>query len=542
MKMAFIRVQNAKRDDNGIIIGGSASIVESVYLPKSGKNHCKQVTKESLGTIIYMEDRKSGVFHSKTRGLVHYDAERDEFQPVERDDPRILYTGRTFESRLRTFFGDADAVMCLMESAGILRNLRNLAVDNDALYSKMVCHTLHGVLRDGSRIGCDRFIERSFISNVIAIEPSVLRTDSRYFDLLGSFDLRVGFFKMFVREMKLREPSFGRGCYVDSTPLPNTISDLPTNRLCSHGLDSTGMQTRLVLVLDIVTGLPVWFELIPGNILDLSTIMAVTDKVSRLLDVRIEDMVLDAGYVCKDVISAYNLHDNSDKTLIARMPAKNGYGFDDLFSETRSLFSNAKYGFVRQGHSYFGIRKKVTLFGKEEYAYVYLDDENASSYYKDYLFKHAEEYEAMTMKEKNRVRYRGGFFVLVSNIDTSPDRLLDRYYGRTEIESVLNCGKEYIGMLPLDKHTEGTVNGKLMQDMVTLIVYLMVRKRTVPTGRSVSDYIYDLQAMDCYRADDDTLIVNTPNRQAKAAYSVMGANIPSKVSLKEYRRRMYFSV
>ncbi|MBO4568550.1 MAG: hypothetical protein J5674_00985, partial [Candidatus Methanomethylophilaceae archaeon] len=60
--------------------------------------------------------------------------------------------------------------------------------------------------------------------------------------------------------------------------------------------------------------------------------------------------------------------------------------------------------------------------------------------------------------------------------------------------------------------------------------------------RSVSDYIYDLQAMDCYRADDDTLIVNTPNRQAKAAYSVMGANIPSKVSLKEYRRRMYFSV
>lgn len=540
--MAFIRIQKAKIDESGNIIGGSASIVESVYVPNSGRNHCKQVTRESLGTILYMADRKSGIFNSKTRGLVYYDSEKDLFEPVDRDDPRISHSGKVFNSKTRMLFGDCDLVINLMRSTGLLRILRNLAVDNDTLFGKMVCHTLHGVLRDGSRMGCDRFIERSFVSQLIRFDPSVLRTDSRYFETMGTFEMRVEFFKRFVNDMRLRQPGFGRGCYVDSTPLPNSITDLPTNRNCSHGLDSTGIQTRLVLVLDIVSGLPVWFDIIPGNVLDLSTIMNVTEKVSRLIDVRIEDMVLDAGYVCKDIINAYNLDNNRDKTLIARMPAKKGYNFDELFASTHNLFANAKYGFVRQDHSYFGIQRKVTLFGKEEYAYVYVDHENASAYYKEFLYKHSEEYESMSMKEKNRVRYKGGFFVLVSNIDTSPDRLLDRYFGRTEIETVLNCGKEYLGMLPLNKHGEATVHGKLMQDLVDLIVYLMIRKITTPTGRSVSDYIYDLQSVDCYQSGDDRITVNMPNRQAKEAYALFGFHTPGALDVESYRRTNYFTL
>lgn len=180
-----------------------------------------------------------------------------------------------------------------------------------------------------------------------------------------------------------------------------------------HGLDSVGILTRLVLVLDMRAGYPVWFDIIPGDILDLSTVMNVKDKVYRSIDVHIDDMVLDAGYVCKPVITAYNLDDNPDRWLIARMPAENGYGHDGLFSDTHGLFPNAEYGFVRQDRTYFGARREVTIFGKREFAYVYVDYENASAYYKDRLYRHAEEYEAMSMKEKNRIRHRGGFFVLV---------------------------------------------------------------------------------------------------------------------------------
>lgn len=538
--MTFIRIQNAKKDGCGNIIGGSASIVESLYR-NDGGSACKQVMKESLGTIVFMDNRRSGVFLSKSRGLVHYDVDTGEFTRVDSDDPRIAKSGKEFEARIRTMFGDCDLVSRFMLDTGMMRIMRNMAANDRTLFSKMVCHTLHGVLRDGARICCDRFIERAFISNIADVPPSLLRTDSRYFKNLGEFEFRVRFFRQFVQEMRLRIPGFGKGCYVDSTPLPNSITDLPTNRNCSHGINSAEIQTRMVLIVDIRSGLPVWFDLIPGNVLDLSTIMDVTERVSRLIDVQVEDMVLDAGYVCKDVINAYNRDDNPDKTLIARMPAKNGFGFDELFEATHNLFSNAKYGFVRQDHTYFGIKKEVEIFGKREFAYVYVDHENASEYYKGYLLKDAEEYEKMTMKAKNRVRYRGGFFVLVSNIDTEPDKMLDRYYGRTEVETVFNCGKEYIGMLPLSKQGADTVSGKIMQDVITLIVYMQIRKVTTPTGRSVSDYIYDLQSLDCYRGDEDTIIVSAPNRQAKAAYSLFGYDIPNRLSIKEYRDRMFFS-
>lgn len=429
-----------------------------------------------------------------------------------------------------------------MKSEGMVRILKNLAVNDDAMMERMLCHMLHCILRDGANITCDRFIERSFMSSIVRIPSSTLRTDSRFYQTLGTYELKLDFFRQFTALMRKHHPGFGKGCYVDSTPLSNDISDFPLNRLCSHGTNTSSNQVRLVLILDIQTGLPVWFDLIPGNVLDLSTIMDVNERVSKALGIRIEDFVLDAGYVCRNVIEAYNLDDNPDKTLIARMPNKNGYNMEKLFQDSRNLFSNAKYSFVRKSHTYFGIRKEVEIFGKRGYAYIYVDDENASDYYKTYLSRHRDKYDAMSMKDKNRVRYEGGFFVLVSNVDTAPDRLLDLYYGRTEIETVFLTAKEYLKLLPLNKQEEETVRGKIMLDMMALIVYLQIRKRTVPTGRSVSDYIYDLQSVMSFRADKDTIKVEFVNKQAKAAYTLLSAVAPSSITVTEYRKSLFLSV
>ena len=537
----FIRVQNARRDEAGNIIGGSASLVESVYV-KDGGSPTKQRLIERLGTIVFMPDRRSGIFLTPDRGLVEYDLGTNLFSDVPADDPRLQGRGLFPEPRVHTLFGDCDSVLSFMRSEGIVRILKNLAVDDDGLLERMLCHILHCILRDGANITCDRFVERSFISNIVRIPSSTLRTDSRFYQAMGTYELKLAFFRQFTELMRSQDPGFGRACYVDSTPLSNDIANFPLNRLCSHGTNASSNQVRLVLVLDIRTGLPVWFDLVPGNVLDLSTIMDVDERVSRALGIRVEDFVLDAGYVCRDVIEAYNLDDNPDRTLIARMPNKNGYNMEALFQGARNLFPDARYSFVRRSHTYFGIRREVEIFGKREYAYVYLDDENASDYYKTYLSKHRDSYEAMTLKDKNRVRYEGGFFVLVSNVDTAPDRLLDLYYGRTEIESVFLTAKEYLKLLPLNKQGEDTVRGKIMQDMIALIVYLQIRKRTVPTGRSVSDYIYDLQSVMSFRAGEDEIKVEYVNKQAKVAYGLLSAAAPSSVSVTEYRKSLFLPV
>ena len=52
-----------------------------------------------------------------------------------------------------------------------------------------------------------------------------------------------------IELMRTSYPEFGNACFVDSTPLPNDI-DTPFSALCSHGIATTAMQMRLVLILD----------------------------------------------------------------------------------------------------------------------------------------------------------------------------------------------------------------------------------------------------------------------------------------------------
>ena len=48
--MAFIKVQNLKRDDKGSIIGGTASIIDVEYVA-GGKQHSRQKPREPLGKV-----------------------------------------------------------------------------------------------------------------------------------------------------------------------------------------------------------------------------------------------------------------------------------------------------------------------------------------------------------------------------------------------------------------------------------------------------------------------------------------------------------
>ena len=81
--MSFIRIQHIAYDEQGKIVRGSACICESTYVRTEKKHHSVQRQVESLGKVVWLsEDRKSGVFLSKTRGLVEYDATTNQFRDV----------------------------------------------------------------------------------------------------------------------------------------------------------------------------------------------------------------------------------------------------------------------------------------------------------------------------------------------------------------------------------------------------------------------------------------------------------------------------
>ena len=531
--MAFIKAQKIIRDDSGRVISGSAAIVDAVYVSTGTKSHSKQQVREKLGRVLYLsDDKKEGIFQSPTRGLVEYNASSDSFSIVDRNDPRINTEELFPEPEVHTVFGDAYLLLRFLEKCGLLSVLRNVFPKDEA-YERTLCHVLHGILKDGSRISCDNFIQKSFASYVFdKIPVGSLHSDTRFFSLLGDDKVKMSFFQTFVSYMQDRDPSFGKGCYVDSTPLPNDIDDNPFNALCCHGVSSSEIMTRLVLVLDEASGLPVWYDIIPGNVLDINTVMIVVNDVADSLGIEIESLVLDAGYVSKDLVEAF--HIGTDKTIIGRMPARKGYPYKTLYWEVKDLINRGKYAFVRKHHAYFGFRKEIELFGHKEYAYIYVDQYNALKRFSDYLSEHEEEYTELKAKDKDWLTVKYGYFVLISNRDLTPKELLSEYFGRTDIEVVFKTSKEYLDLLPLSKWTNQTVRGKILHDIIDTIAFLMFRKSLTHSGRSTSEIFGKCQALMCSRNSKGIVTVETPSKQVKEYYRTLNLTVPAHVEMRKF--------
>lgn len=532
--MAFIKSQKIVRDESGNITSGSAAIVDTKY-GDFGSYHAKHTVREKLGKVIWLSsDKKSGIFLSPTRGLVEYNAQTDTFSPVGKDDSRLKRADIFPDTQIHTVFGDTFLLLEFLKKARLLSALRSVFPKNQD-YERVLCHVLHGVLKDGSKISCDNFIEKSFASYVLDdIPESTLRCDTRFFSLMGEDDTRMAFFRNFVKVMQDSDPAFGKACYVDSTPLPNDIEDNPFNALSCHGVSASDVMVRLVLVLDEATGLPVWYDIIPGNVLDINTIMNVVNDVADSLGIIIDSLDLDAGYVSKDLVSAF--HIGTEKTLIGRMPARKGYPYKELYWEVKSIIGKGKYSFVRKHHVYFGHRKDITLFDQKEYAYVYVDQYNALKKYSDYLVNHPDEFEAMKDRDKDWLTVKFGYFVLVSNIDTTPEKLLTDYFGRCEIETVFKTSKEYLELLPISKWTDLTVRGKILHDIIDTIVVLLLRKEMDNSGISTSELYGKTQSLMCFRNSAGMVTVETPSKQVKQYYNLIHTDVPAHVEVASFKK------
>ena len=535
--MSFIKAQKIVRDAQGVIQSGSASLVDAVYDTGRSVGHSRHAVREKLGKVLYLSaDRRSGVFLSPTRGLVEYNSASDTFASVEAGDPRIPRWVLPPSMEIHTVFGDTYLLLLFLEKCGLLGVLRCVFQKKEEL-ERVLAHILHGVIRDGSRITCDTFLGKSFASYLLSDLPyASLKSDTRFFASLGADAVKVAFFKSFVAEMRKRNPRFGKGCYVDSTPLPNDIGDNPFNALCCHGVGSSEVMTRLVLVLDEASGLPVWYDIIPGNVLDINTVMTTVNDVAATLDIEIDSLVLDAGYVSKELLDVF--HIGSEKTIIGRMPARKGFPYKSLYWDVKDLVGKGKYAFVRKGHAYFGYRKEVVVFGRREYAYVYVDKYNALKRVSDYLTEHEEEFEALKMKDKDWTMVKYGYFVLLSNIDASPRELLGQYFGRTDIEVVFKTGKEYLDLLPLAKWTDLTVRGKILHDIIDTITLLLLRKEFASSGVSTTELFGRAQALMCFKDREGNVTVETPAKQLKEYYGRLKMEVPARVRLAQFAERI----
>lgn len=553
-----IRFRNVKRNKENVVVSGTAALVKNTYRQNANgnrlQNHSQQKVIERLGKVVWRDEYDStiGIFNSPTRGLVFYDLSKDEFIPVNPADPRLKGTKyQNQPARIHTCFGDTYLFLSEMAKTPFMNVLRE-AFPDKVLFQKVLAHLCHDCLKNGSFIKCGEFLVGNWLSYILTDIPvSTLDCDSAYFAALYDDNLKVNFFRALIKEMRKTRPLFGVACYVDSTPLPGEAENNPFNALCSHGTDGAVIQSRLVLVLDIETCIPVWFEIITSTVLDKSTILSITNDLKVTLDIDITMYDLDAGYAKKELFELFNRENSMvqdengvtrEHTLLIRMPATPGYPKDELYIGCKPNFYNGRYSFDYEHHTFYGERIEIELFGVPEYAFVFIDKTQAESLLRGWREGHLEEWEELSDSAKDWYQVKDGFFVLIGNKDQSPKEALVEYRGRAHIETFFRDGKAYLRILPLGKWTKETVMGKIFHDVIETIFYRAYRKQVSTVGMSMSSLLVHMESWECVQVDKNLLELKTPRTQAREIMEKLGYAVPGHMDLNGLRAEIFEGV
>ena len=195
--MPFIKTQKLVLSNSGTgYLSGTASIIDTVY-DKSVNGYSRHKVREKLGKVIWLsDDHRSGIFNSQTRGLVSYDAEKDTFSVVDRNDSRISdIKGLFLEPRVHTTFGDAFLLLRYMQDSGLISILRKSFPD-DILFEKVIAHIAYGVIEQEDHGHCDEFMQQSFVSYLLTDIPILsLGSDSSYYKMMGDDKNKIELYK-----------------------------------------------------------------------------------------------------------------------------------------------------------------------------------------------------------------------------------------------------------------------------------------------------------------------------------------------------------
>ncbi len=526
--MAFIRVQNLKRDEQGRVLSGSASIVDTSYV-SGARYHSRQTVRESLGRVVWLaDDRRSGLFLSQFRGLVAYDADSDSFSPVDPADRRRAGI-KDGAAPASVMFGDAYWLLLHMREAGVMEALAG-AFPDPAFRSRLVCHMLHRVL-GAAGTGADEFLAASLASALFPdIDPAGMRCDTLFLLRLGEEDGVRAFFRAWGDSLRGRVPDFGRAVLVDTAGLPWAAPDLlpgpfvPSESSVPHG--------GLTLVCDAATMDPIWFD-VHGDGAGAEVLRAAARTAHELTGARVASWCLDGAWLGKDLLR--ELLEDGSAEVTALAPPRRDFEPKELFREhVRPCMGRRRYEFSCAGRAYFGRRVEASLFGRQLGLCLYVDRDRAARGAAEFMRRHPGEHDELGGFRKDWLAARYGFFALLSNQDETPERVLEKALERVELHDGLlfpAAGRSR----PAAGDACGDARGGMFLDVVAAVVRRGAAARAASGGMSLRRLLAALRSLRARAGGEGLMLVDTPDARVADCFALLGAAVPACLRLKDFR-------
>jgi hypothetical protein len=438
---------NIQKNDSGFYASRSKFVREG--------NKVKRIGYEYLGRVISLED---GIFYNNKRGKFKF-TEDDGYQDIHDDITTIQKEKYILE------FGGMWIFDQILKKSNLDQVIDNIIPhDKDNLKSLLAY-----ILMERGLSLC--YAESWFIDSYARIlYPEALPKSQRiseFLHRLGNDSVTDRFFKLYLTHISHNEIENGNcklPVIIDSTGVPNNIN-VPVTAISNHNGDINN-EFRLIYVVDQLSGLPIYFRYIAGNIIDIST-LGTTIKELSLYGIDILSAVLDAGYYSSENIR--NLFD-LEISFVMRMTGHRTQFKELIKTHGKNLrhFKNA----VKYRNKILYVKKVLITLEDEfdAFAYIILDPYRLNQEEETAVLRALEDKSKQEKIQENMIFH--GKFILVSNKDLEVEQILPFYFQRQLIEQIFDVLKNNACLLPVRVHSDESIRAFLIISFLVTTIYL----------------------------------------------------------------------
>jgi hypothetical protein len=446
-----------------------------------------------LGRLM---DKDKSIYRNREKGTFVYNNEEKAIEAT------LPFT----KEKLILDFGDCFILEELLAKTGFKEIMTNVfQFDYDTVMTMLFYRVLCGGASRYAQIYWEGSYTRLLYPKALVESQRV----SEFYRRIGDETYHREFFKAYIAHIR---PEVGSGVLVDSTGLPNDIS-IPVTAVNNHnGVISN--ESRLILVVDRRSGLPLYFRYVAGNIVDVSTLVSTLAELD-CCGIDVEYAIVDAGYY-----SEKNVRELQEAIISFIMRLKpNLKLYKALVSDHYKDIGKSKY-LVKYQNRFLHIKSvEIPLFGRMGYAYICQDDDLKHIQEKDYYMDVYDEKD-ITAEAMDDAVSKLGIFILISSESILPRDLLPLYYTRQTVEQIFDIGKNNVDLIPLRVHSEEAFRGHLLMSFIASYVYIFVNRYFTKSDKCAIGVFRIMKNQKC-KVYDDTIVPQEPNKAMNEIYEAL---------------------
>jgi hypothetical protein len=476
-----------------------------IFYP-SWENNTKKVVTENLGRVI---DLEKGLFKNRTRGLFHFDFESG-FKTIEPPKHRteIISNDEAY------MFGNIYVAYQILRRDNFLDLLTKIYPGHE---DSLVTLILFRLLTDKSYIDAYQWWFGSYAKLLLPNSSVQSKSISEHLVALGQVNLQP-FFKEYLKIIYGDQDICG--VVIDGAGVPNDINIHLTTINNHNGIFSD--QIRLIYVIDHIKKVPIYFRVVAGNIVDVSTLRTIISEI-KSLNIDIKYAVLDAGYYSEENVKfLYANKINFVTRMVSnRIIAKEliGANFHEIINMNNHIIHNGRLLFVK--------KFDINICGHKGYAYIAVDQQKRTDEIEALVYNNTT-VSKKTRLSNNKLEIESkllGTFILISSINLEISEIIPYYSTSNYIEQVFDVSKNNDMLLPIHVHSIHGVMGHILINFLTIISNMKINSYFNSVKYSANNALFGLSLL-IGRLRFSELHNCEPNKIMKDYLKILNVPIP----------------